>query len=136
MQKQPERLDGFLRRKSVLAVNAVIFLLAAWGFAGEFVRNRETQHEIDRLSKQVADLESKNFEIARLGQKLATTDMLEREARLNLGLQKPGESVIIVQDAEPPLPAPARPPTVQEQAGERVSNAGKWWRYFFKPNQM
>ncbi len=117
-------------------MNAAIFLLAVWGFAGEFIRNRETQTEIDRLSGQVAELESKNFEIARLGQKLATSDMLEREARLNLGLQKPGESVIIVQDAEPPLPAPARPPSPSEQAGERVSNVGKWWHYFFKSKEM
>jgi len=130
MLRQKRGPSEFLRRKAVLAANLVLLALMGWGFAGEFVRNRDMQKEIDRLSAQADGLAAKNFEIAQIGQKLASSDTLEREARLNLGLQKPGESVIIVRDTAPPPPA-APADAVQTDAPPSESNAVKWWRYFF-----
>jgi cell division protein FtsB len=118
-----------LARKSVLLLNIAVFGLVGWGFSGEFLRNRSLQAEIDRLEAEAGELESKNLEIARLGRRFTSDEVVEREARLKLGLQKPGESVIIVRDVSPrPEGPPAGAPTSDEPP---VSHAMKWWRYFF-----
>jgi len=128
-----QRINDLLRRKTLLAANLVLLALVAWGFGGEFLRNRDMRQEIERLRAQADSLESKNFGIAKIGRELASTDALEREARLKLGLQKPGESVIIIQDIEPP-PPPKTAAAAQPESRPRVSNAVKWWRYFFENN--
>ena len=70
---------------------------------------------------------------------------MEREARLKLGMQKPGEQVVVVQD-------PLSEQTQGEEAGVETgveetmaqialgggstvsySNVKKWWFYFFDP---
>ncbi len=122
-----------MRRKTVLAANLVLLSLVTWGFGGEFMRNRDMRQEIERLQAQADALETKNFGIARIGQELASAETLEREARLKLGLQKPGESVIIIQDIEPP-PPPKPADAAPSNARPRASNAAKWWRYFFGDN--
>jgi len=131
MTDTKQGLSDFLRRKTVLAANLVLLTLVAWGFGGEFMRNRDMQREIDRLQAQAEVLEAKNFGIAKIGQDIALDDTREREARLKLGLQKPGESVIIIQDIDPP-PPPKPADAVRSDARPRTSNAVKWWRYFFK----
>lgn len=126
-----QRISDLLRRKTVLAANLALLVLAGWGFGGEFMRSRDMQQDIDRLRAQADALETKNFEMARLGRGLTSSDAMEREARLKLGLQRPGESVIIIKDIQPPPPAkPAD--TATSDAQPRVSNALKWWRYFFQ----
>jgi cell division protein FtsB len=131
MGRVGQSLNDFLRRKTLLAANLALLVLVGWGFGGEFMRNRDMQGDIDRLRAQADALESKNFEIARIGQGLTSSDALEREARLKLGLQRPGESVIIIKDNQPPPPAsPAD--AAKQDTRQRVSNAQKWWRYFFQ----
>ena len=122
---------SLLGRRRVLAVNLVLLFLVAWGFAGELARNNSMKRDIARLEGQALKLENENFDIAQLGQKFAATDALEREARLNLGLQKPGESVIIIKETTPPPPAKPPEATGSEETRPRESNALKWWRYFF-----
>jgi cell division protein FtsB len=131
MAKVGQRINDLLRRKTLLVANLAFLALAGWGFGGEFMRNRDMQQDIDRLQAQADSLESKNFEIARIGRGLTSSDALEREARLKLGLQRPGESVIIIKDTQPPPPAKLADNATPD-AQPRVSNALKWWRYFFQ----
>jgi cell division protein FtsB len=127
--------SGLLRRRSFLAVNAVVFLFVAVSFAREYVHNRDMRAEINRLESEASAMDQKNFDLARLGQKFSTDAMLEREARLNLGLQRPGESVIILRDASTPS-ANVRIENAPAIAAETPrpgpwDNARKWWRHFF-----
>lgn len=128
---QPGRLGRLLGFKRVLVANLVIFAVVGWGFSGEYIRNREVQREVDRLKAQADELEAKNTEIADLGKRYSTNEMLEREARLKLNLRKPGEEVVVVQagpgraDAGQPVPARA------VGKAEPPSNLGRWWQYFF-----
>ena len=131
MGRVGQSLNELLRRKTLLAANLALLMLVGWGFGGEFMRNRDMQADIDRLRVQAESLESKNLEIARIGQGLTSSDALEREARLKLGLQKPGEYVIVIKDNQPPPPA-GPTDAAKQDAHPRVSNARKWWRYFFE----
>jgi len=131
MDQQKRAKVSLLGRRRVLAVNLALLFLIAWGFAGELARNNAMKRDIARLEEQARKLEDENFDIAQLGQKFAASDALEREARLNLGLQKPGESVIIIKETTPPPPVKPPEATVSEETRPRESNALKWWRYFF-----
>jgi cell division protein FtsB len=115
----------------VLAANLALFALAAWGFAGEYVRNRDMQREIDELEARATDLETTNADLADLAERLASPQAAEREARLKLNLKRPGEEVIVVrgagQRASEPDAAPAGPVPARS-----TSNVGKWWRHFFR----
>jgi cell division protein FtsB len=124
----------FLGLKRVLAANVVIFAVVAWGLAGEFLRNRDMQREIDRLDGQASQMEKKNSDLQDLGQRFSSQAMLEREARTKLNLQKPGEQVVIVRDGgrtdDGAEIEPAAGAAADEDQGP--GNAAKWWRYFFR----
>ena len=60
------------------------------------VRNYDLQKQIDTLSSQIVTLSDQRDELTYNLQFYQTTSFQEREARAKLGLQKPGESVIIL----------------------------------------
>lgn len=125
------RVRRFFGLKKVLAANAVILCVIAWGFSGEYLRNRRMENEIARLRQDADSLSQKNSELAELSRRFADGGMLEREARTKLNMRMPGEEVVIVRDQ--PQPAPRVEEAARAPAGpaERLSNPQKWWRYFF-----
>lgn len=131
-EKETGGILKFLGLKRVLAANIAIFALVGWGFAGEYLRNREMQQEIDSLEGRAASLQEKNDKLAEATERFGSTAVIEREARLKLNLQKPGETVVVVretaklQDSEDPAgPAP-------EGESRGGTNPSKWWHYFFR----
>ncbi|MDD5252216.1 MAG: septum formation initiator family protein [Patescibacteria group bacterium] len=131
---------GFWRRRGVIIANLALLALALWGVVGEYWRSRDLRAEIVRIQGEVEGMEEENFDLARQGRQYGTDAALEREARVKLGLQKPGESVIIVRDG--PLPSPssaiaanAKPGAVSSGLGP-LANARKWWNYFFAANAI
>lgn len=117
--------------KRVLAANVAIFALVGWGLAGEYLRNREMQKEIDRLETRANGLQEKNGELADVTERFGSQAVLEREARLKLNLQKPGEAVVVVRDAAPRPVAEAGGNDAGGSGAATGSNAAKWWHYFF-----
>lgn len=121
-----------LRRKVLLAGNIGVILLLGWGLFGEIDRSQSLQADIDRLQSQAQTLEQQNAQLTALGKELATNDRLERDARVKLGLQKPGESVIIVQgDRGQSSPSTADVVVTFSPSATQLSNPQKWWKYFF-----
>ena len=49
--------DWLLARRSLLAANLVVVVLIVWGFAGEYLRHRQLQGEIERLTAEAEQLE-------------------------------------------------------------------------------
>lgn len=127
--------------KAFLAVNVAVFALVGWNFVGEYMRGRELRLEIAAMERRAAELETKNFQIAELGKKLAQGEMIEREARIKLNLQKPGEEVVIVRGADKTSVGTAARTkivtglAVSEGTINRTSpprsNPEKWMSYFF-----
>jgi len=138
---------ALLRMRSVLAVNLAAALFIAWGFAGEYMRSRGMQDEIDRLQEQAASLETKNLELADMANRYSSSSMLEREARLKLNMQRPGEEVVVVREGamfegggDPSTRLGAgkgRRGEGEEGAEESsaISNAKKWFNHFFPMNK-
>lgn len=127
---QPGRFRRLLGLKRVLAANLAVFAMVAWGFSGEFIRDRNAREEVDRLRARAEALEAKNLELAELGERYSTPESLERQARLKLNLRKPGEEVVVVREgAGVPEDGPA--PARSQDSGRPRSNPQRWWHYFF-----
>ena len=128
---------ALLRMRSVLAVNLAIALFIAWGFAGEYMRSRGMQDEIDRLQEQAEALESKNLELADMANRFSSSSMLEREARLKLNMQKPGEEVVVVSERATfeGGEAETEEAAVTAEESSAISNAKKWLDHFFPMNK-
>ena len=126
-----------LRRKSVLAVNLVLVTLVIWGFSGEFTRNRALQQQIDALDVKAAGMRKDNLDLTQLREKFAGTGELEREARMKLNLQKPGEEVVVIQGETAGTTSRGEPsadgaPDAQQADGATPrGNVARWWNYFF-----
>jgi cell division protein FtsB len=91
---------------NVLGAAAVVYLVVV---LGETVhRNYQLGHQIDELNAQINLLEAQKQELAYTIQYYQTDSFHERDARAKLGLQKPGEGVVIIPGDSPgPQPAPA-----------------------------
>lgn len=84
-------------------------------------------HKIDKeiflLEREIQDLEKNKKEFSQLIEYLQTDSFKEREARLKLDLQKPGEKVVVISMPETDL--------INKEKQEKKNNLNKWWRYFF-----
>jgi len=145
----PERRKPLWRRliefRLLFVVNAVILVAIGFSFGREWVRNREIQGEIAGLQEQAAALQARNLQIADLNTAFRTESFIEREARLKLGLKKPGETVVVIQDggAESAAASDADAEAIAKAADPRtllaidssepeVANPVKWWHYFVR----
>jgi cell division protein FtsB len=109
---------------------ALILVLLVLGVLGvgtrliiETMRGRSIEHKISELQTEADRLEAKRREILEMSERVTSQSFLEREARLRLGLQKPGEQTVVVEKV----------PTTREEGGgeQRANNFFKWWLYFF-----
>ncbi len=122
----------WLRRRSVLAVNLAVCALLGWGLAGEYARHRDMRREIARLDGKAKQMEAENLQVSELARRLASVGSLEREARLNLSLRRPGEQVVILSDAPPAEAVEAAAEPARRPSRPGLDNAVKWWEHYFK----
>jgi hypothetical protein len=120
-------------------VNVLLVLIVGFSFIREIVHSRDIAHQIQSLQKQSELLQAQHLAIGELKNAVQTESYVEREARLKLGLQKPGESLVILKNDQTPRSASdvsaSRQRTgidEQEKASQKtLANSSKWWYYFF-----
>lgn len=105
---------------AVLALGAI-----GYGLGKSIVRRVEIEHEVASLQHDINQLQSKNDELQRLINYFSTPEYKEREARLRLGLQKPGENVVIIPGLEGSAGGEAAAQPVE------LPNWRRWFNYFF-----
>ena len=104
----------------------------------EIVNRHQIDEKIRQYKLDVVKLENENAEIDRLIDSWTTSSQLEKEARLKLGLKKPGENVVLITRDN--NPGTNNIINQDSQVLGRVVVAGdnqdpnykKWWIYFFK----
>ena len=139
-----QRLSFFRRLLSfrlLLLVNVGVIIFLCVSLGREFVRQMDIKQSVASLQEEVAALSRKHTELQDLYTSIQTVSYMEREARLKLGLQKPGEQVVIVQDSATLQTMPEEDgveETMAQIASGNVarvsySNPKKWWFYFFDP---
>jgi cell division protein FtsB len=125
----------FIRRlltwRGLVAVNLVLASLVGAGLGREYVRQRGLRDEISRLQGEAEDLSARQLDLFALTSSLRTESFIEREARLKLGLKRPGESVVVVRDGPIGAASGVEPPGGEDSSAVPVANPAKWWYYFF-----
>ena len=137
-------LKTLIEFRLLFVINAVVLVFLSLSFGREFVRNSEIKREINMLEQQATSLESRNLDLLELNTAFQTESFIEREARLKLGMKKPGETVIVVKGAPTFAEASAgrqggtEDPfaVLADEPKRRVANPTKWWYYFFDHNQF
>lgn len=120
------------RLKFLLVVFFVLVILVGARLVGEWRKRQEIEDEISRLREEAKRLENRNLEILELSKQLTTEEFLEREARLKLGLQKPGESVAILGKNND-----FGEVVLKERSGSSMmENAQRWLFYFFDQEKL
>lgn len=128
-KSQPRhRLRYFWTSQLLVFFIGLVFLLMIFiPLLKNYAKQRAVANEIKDIKREIADFESKNKDLSAMLDYLESNESLEEQARLNLGLKKPGEKVIVVQSGD----------TKDEGAASTTvatrSNWSKWWHYFFQP---
>lgn len=142
----PEHKKSLIRRilelRIFLVVNLLVLAFLALSFGREFMRDWEINREIEALRTEAEELEAHNLEIANLNNELNSETFIEGEARLKLGLVKPGEQLVVVVDEKdsaltnPDLnQAPLQHLDYKQDNYSEVANPIRWWYYFFDHNK-
>lgn len=129
-------MNPYTRWSFVFAGGAVVLVLLGISSARETYQGWKVEQEIRGLQAQVEALEGRKLHLTELLNQLHSPDALDKEARLRLGLQKPGEQVFVLGQAANAraLTAPSLAVAPDSDVEETVSNPHKWLRYFFHPD--
>ncbi|MBI4434502.1 septum formation initiator family protein [Candidatus Uhrbacteria bacterium] len=118
---------SFLTSKALLAVVCAAIIMTVGAMIREGQRRNMVAKEIRAMQDEVTRLEQQRNRLSDLIRAAESPEFLEREARLRLGLQKPGESVLIVPEA-----AGGANESGASTSQEPPSNPRRWWRHIFK----
>ncbi|MFZ6015928.1 MAG: septum formation initiator family protein [Patescibacteria group bacterium] len=118
-----------------LVANMAILFIVGVSTIRETYRGYTVDKEITTLEQKVKTLEGRKSELSELARKMQSEQFIEREARSKLGLQKPGEHVIILEGVT--ATSSSWSVDITPQPPQQVvykSNPVLWWEYFTKPH--
>jgi len=124
--KKDFTLKDFLNSK-IFFVILVLFLSFSFIFLlKELKKTKKKEEELTFKKEEITKLKEENKTLEEKTSEKGLDFLKEREARLELGLKKPGENVvIIVKQSETES-------SEVNTKGENLSNPVLWWTYFFK----
>lgn len=105
-----------------------ILILVTLAFYKDYQQQQDINKELSQLQTEVKQLHGKKIELARLMDILESSNYIEKEARLRLGLKKPGEKVISVPENARPEPQVLGEATKLTPATPIYQ---QWFDYFF-----
>ncbi|HVE80921.1 MAG TPA: septum formation initiator family protein [Candidatus Dormibacteraeota bacterium] len=106
---------------TILGFLIVIYLVVY--LAGTVKRNYELQEQLNFLKQEISTLEAEKDALKYRIQYYQTDSYKEKEARARLGLQQPGESVVILPNK------PKDQSAEKEGKKKRNSNIEQWWNF-------
>lgn len=110
--------------KFFLLAALVALLAVAYGVGKSAIRRAEIEREIAALKAEISEHQSKSEQLSQLIDYLGTEEYKEREARLQFGLQKPGETVVIIPSED------AVNQTAGDEGSSSQANWQRWLNYF------
>lgn len=133
----------FPKSKLIIAVSGVAIVLFIMGIVREKINSNKIDVEIAGLETQIKSFADENGQIGKFIGEWQGSNRVEKEARLKLGLKKPGENVVIImrggsssttQLIKADSEIVANFITNKEDGAK--TNPGKWWNYFFNSNNL
>lgn len=128
MKKRSAAGRIFQSRFFIVGLIAILFLLAV-GFFRSFWRDYQIRQEIKQMEIAKQNLEDKKIKTLELLEEMEGDGLAEKEARVNFGLVKPGEQVVIITEGTEKINETKNKNVEQNNK----SNLILWWEYFFAP---
>lgn len=119
-----------MKTKLIFISSLAILLIIGVGLTKSLQRDSEVNHEISGLNTSIKDLEKDNLELKELVEYFNSDAYIEEKARIDLGLKKAEEKVVIVSNQREKGFGNLERGTAEAQI-KNLSNPEKWWRYFF-----
>ena len=124
----------FFQSRLFIIVEVITLILITTALGKEIVRKHQVETQVKDLQEELALLEGQKSDLAGLIKYFDSDVYKEEQARLKLGLQKPGESVVAVlgesTSKNNSLPADASN-DISENLMLDNSNPKRWLNYFF-----
>lgn len=123
---------------TLLGLAAVI--LIGFPLAKNKLKQYRINQEISGLKEEIAALDNKNADLKNFVAYLESDQFAEEQARLNLGLKKPGEELTVIKPAAGQARSGAAssaapifniPGLEKPKPAAKQSNPRKWLNYFF-----
>ena len=113
--------DGSLIR--IVIALAIVYLLFVVGKT--LYQSYQVRQQINELKNQITEMQANDKQLSEDILYYQSSSYQERIARERLGLQKPGEKVIVI------LPEDAKK-IAEKDPYTQLSGPEKWWKFFFK----
>ncbi len=134
MSKEKDFLKAIFFSRIFLAALAILTFWVAVSTGRAVWRKLQIEREISALKRNIAEMEQKNEELLARLDYFKSEENLEKEARSQLNVKRPGEKVVVIVGKENRDSAKESGGNsgAANAAGENnLSNPLKWWRYFF-----
>jgi cell division protein FtsB len=130
----------FFNQKFLSLLGLVAIILISLPFAKNTIKQHRINQEINGLKKEIGDLQNKNVDLKNFVSYLSSDQFAEEQARLNLGLKKPGEELTVIKtEAGNAAVTTSSKDSIFSIPGyekkinaPKASNPQKWLNYFFK----
>ena len=125
-----------LNPKILALTGLIIIILISFPLAKNISQRYRVSQEIKNLEQEIADMEDSNVNLKKFISYLTSDQFVEKEARLNFGLKKPGEEAAVIKTEKQGETTAGAIFNVGSSGGNQpvgpISNPKKWWEYFFK----
>ncbi len=116
-----------INQRFLAVIGLFLLLIIAIPLAKTYSQKKIVEQELADLQAGIIQFEQENSELQEMIKYLESDQSLESQARLNLNLKKPEESVVVIErleDVENELSGN------QDAGQDRRSNYKKWQEYF------
>ncbi len=126
----------FLSQKFLSLLGLLAVILISLPFSKNAIKQYRINREIGELKKEISSLQNKNVDLKNFVSYLSSDQFAEEQARLNLGLKKPGEELLVIKTENDENASTSNifniPGYDRPEPKPKSSNPGKWVDYFLK----
>lgn len=120
----------FISQRFFTAIGLFCLILITLPLARTYSQKKIIEKELAELQANIDKFEYSTTELQEMVKYLDSEQSLESQARLNLNLKKPGETVVVIESE---LGNIDQDKEILDQ-NEEISNFKKWQNYFLKNN--
>ncbi len=115
----------------IVVIASTILVIFSVAIIRELVQSHQVRQQVKALREQVATEQQRQQEYRDLIEYLSSPTFQEREARLKLGLKKPGERVIVIPSLDSNTNSNDVNSSTQSGPAASQSTVQRWWDFFF-----
>lgn len=143
MSKEGPAKNNPTIKRAAFFIGFLLFFVFTFGLTKEIVNRRQIDRQLADYQSRISQLQLENSSLAIKISSWDQSGELEANARLKLGLEKPGEQTIIIARASSNSSGLATKSNQEVvdlapkvAASQYESNVTKWWKYLFETNNI